>query len=161
MTDPMNALQSFQEEFLLGNLELKTGVLDPNLYIRFDAPKGEIRVTYARLEGKTVTALVSFAESDPIDGISCYSIGYAVPEEYRKQGRAKEIVIAAISELQHGLAGSGQTVFYVEAVVRADNMASRRVAEQVISKKPTPITEEISGLPAFHYIRKIESPRVA
>ncbi|SRR6266566_2424806 len=156
MTDPMKALQSFQEEFLLHNPQLASGVIDPNLRVYFDVAEGEIRVTYVRLEGNTVTALVNLFESDPIDGIHCYSIGYAVAEAYRNQGRAKEIVAAAIAELKHELAQSGQTVFYVEAVIGADNLASQRVAEQVISNTPTPITDQVSGLPALYYVRKIE-----
>jgi hypothetical protein len=62
MTDPMNALLSFQQEFLVHKPKLKPSRLDPNLYVHIDTPNGEIRVTFARLEGKTVTALVSFAE---------------------------------------------------------------------------------------------------
>lgn len=156
MTDPMNALQSFQEEFLLHNPQLASGVIDPNLRVHIDVAEGEIRVTYVRLEGNTVTALVNICQSDPIDGIHCYSIGCAVAEAYRNQGRAKEIIAAAIAELKHALAQSGQTVFYVEAVVGADNLASQRVAEQVISNTPTPITDQVSGLPALYYVRKIE-----
>jgi hypothetical protein len=39
--------------------------------------------------------------------------------------------------------------------VDADNVASRRIAEQVISTTPEAFTEGNSGLPAFKYVRKI------
>ena len=55
-----------------------------------------------RLEGRTVTALVMFALCDPIEGKPCLNLGYAVPEAYRNQGRAKEAISTAISEMQHG-----------------------------------------------------------
>jgi len=151
MTDPMNALLSFQQEFPALKPKLKPTRLDPNLYLHVAAPNGEIRVTFVRLEGKTVTALVSFAEGEPIDGIHCYNIGYAVAEAYRNQGRAKEIVTAAIKELK----GNGEA-FYVNAIVAADNIASQRVAAQVVSETPVSITEPISDLPAFRYVRRFE-----
>jgi hypothetical protein len=47
-------------------------------------------------------------------------------------------------------------MFYVEAIVGADNKSSQRVAEQVISDMPVAMTDQISGLPAFQYVRKIE-----
>src|SRR4029077_9806441 len=149
MTDPMHALLSFQQEFLVLKPKLKPTRLDPSLYLHVDAPNGEIRVTFVRFEGKTVTALVIFAEGEPINGIHCYDIGYAVAEVYRNQGRAKEIVAAAIKELK----GNGEA-FYVNAIVAADNVASQRVAAQAVSETPDPITEAISGLPAFKYLRR-------
>ncbi len=158
MTDPMNALRSFQEEYLLHQPQLEHAVTDPNLYAHYDMAEGELRVTYVRLEGKTVTALVNLSPSDPVKGSRCYSIGYAVAEAYRNQGRAKEIVTAAISEVTHQLAKTGQKIFYIEAVVGTDNQASQRVAGQVISDAPTPITDQVSGLPAFYYRRRIEPP---
>jgi predicted acetyltransferase len=101
-----------------------------------------------------VTAFVIFGVCEPIDGILCCAIGHAVPEAYRNQGRAKEAVRAALSEMRH-LHGHP---FYVEAIVGADNKPSQRVAEQVISDTPVAVTDQISGLPAFRYVRKIEHP---
>jgi hypothetical protein len=45
----------------------------------------------------------------------------------------KDAIRAAISEMQHGLGRIGLSVFYVEAIVGADNKTSQGVAEQVIS----------------------------
>ena len=50
-----------------------------------------------------------------------------------------------------------QKAFYVEAVVAEDNKASRRVAEQLISDKPTKMTDSISKKPALRYLRKVEA----
>jgi predicted acetyltransferase len=102
-----------------------------------------------------VTAIVIFAACGTIDGSPCFGIGYAVPEAYRNQGRAKEAVRAALVEMQHGF-GRIFPVFYVEAIVGADNKVSQRVAEETISYTSTAVTDQVSGLPAFQYVRKIE-----
>jgi hypothetical protein len=155
MTDPSDALQSFQQALLLGGIQLQQrGELDKDLYVYVDAPDGQRRFTYVRLEGRTVTALVIFGICEPIDGIPCCAIGYAVPEAYRNQGRAKEVARAALSEMRH----LNRHPFYVEAIVGADNLPSRRVAEQVISDAPVAMIDEISGLPALRYVRRIEQP---
>jgi hypothetical protein len=38
-----------------------------------------------------------FAQDGAIEGKPCFAIGYAVPEAYRNQGRAREIVKAALA----------------------------------------------------------------
>jgi RimJ/RimL family protein N-acetyltransferase len=159
MTDPSNALESFQQALLRGEMQLQRGVLDPEIYLHVDDPNGQTRFTYVKLEGRTVTALVSFALCDPIEGTPCLNIGYAVPEAYRNQGRAKQAISTAISEMQHGLGRQGHSVFYVEAIVGADNKSSQRVAEQAISDTPVAVADQISGLPAFQYVRRIEQPK--
>ena len=157
MTDPANSLQSFQEELLLGTVRPTPTRLDPDLFLYRDSPLGEgSRMTYVRLEGSTVTALVMFVPEEYIDGVPCAGIGYAVPQGYRGQGRAKEIIRAGIADMQYGLGLQGIPAFYVEAIVGADNSASRRVAEQLISTSPEAMTDGLSGLPAFRYIRLIE-----
>lgn len=157
MTDPSNALQSFQQLFLTGKIQLEPGRLDTNLYSYVDEMDGTTRFTLVRLEGKTATAFVVFAQDGTIEGKPCFAIGYAVPEAYRNQGRAKEIVRAALAEMQ-GAFRKLYPEFYVEAIVGADNKPSQRVAEQVISDTPVAVTDQVSGLPAFQYVRKIERP---
>jgi hypothetical protein len=89
MTDPTNALQSFQQALLHGGIQLQPGVLDRDIYVYFDRPKGGSRFTYVRLEDTTVTAFVEFASCEAIEGTPCFAIGYAVPEAHRNQRRAK------------------------------------------------------------------------
>lgn len=158
MTDPSQALQSFQQALLHGGIQVQPGVLDRNIYVHFDRPNGGSRFTYVRLEGTTVTAFVEFASCEAIEGSPCFGIGYAVPEAFRNQGRAKDAIRAALSEMQQGLGRIGLSVFYVEAIVGADNKPSQRVAEQVVSDTPVAVTDHVSGLPAFQYVRKIEPP---
>lgn len=156
MTDPSNALQSFQHFFLTGKIQLEPGRLDTNLYSYVDEMDGTTRFTFVRLEGKTVTAFVVVAQDGAIEGKPCFAIGYAVPEAYRNQGRAKEIVRAALAEMQ-GAFRRLYPEFYVVAIVGADNKVSQRVAEQTISNAPVTMTDRISGLPALKYVRKIRT----
>lgn len=158
MTDPMAALVDFQRVFETQSIPLQPGAIDPALFVHRDQPTGSPRFTYVRLDRRTVTALVMFVQVQPIEGLLCFQMGVAVPEKYRAQGRAKEIVTAAIAELQAGFSRSGISAFYIEAVVGTDNEPSKRVAAATISGTPLPITDEFSGLPALHYIRKLERP---
>jgi RimJ/RimL family protein N-acetyltransferase len=121
-----------------------------------DEMDGTTRFTFVRLEGKTVTAFVVVAQDGAIEGKPCFAIGYAVPEAYRNQGRAKEIVRAALAEMQ-GAFRRLYPEFYVVAIVGADNKFSQRVAEQTISNTPVTMTDKISGLPALKYVRKIRT----
>lgn len=155
MNDPFDALQSFQEEASKGNLRLQPGTLDTNLYSYLDQPNGTPRLTFIRLDERTVTAFASFVSVEPVDGEPCFEVGYAVPELYRNQGRAKELVAAAIAEMQNRFCLKGICAFHVEAIVSENNHASQRIAQSVISNKPISITEESSGERAFQYLRRI------
>ncbi len=70
---------------------------------------------------------------NPHKDLPCFQLGYAVPEKYRAQSRAKKIVTAAIAELQNGLSRNGIAGFCIEAVVGTDNEPSMRVASATIS----------------------------
>lgn len=156
MTDPFVALESFQKALANGEVSLQPGVIDPKLFVHLDRPNGSPRFTYVRLDRRTVTALVMFVLDDPLEGSPCFQIGYAVPERYRAQGRAKDIVVAAIAELKRGLNSNGVPAFYIEAVVGTDNEPSMRVAAATISTSPVRITDHVSGLPALQYVLKVE-----
>jgi len=159
MTDPSDGMKSFQKELRRGGIAIQVTKTDPNLFLHLDAPNGpsEIRFTYVRLKGKTVTAMVIFAAQPPEDGKPYFAVGYAVPMRFQKQGRAKDILVAALADMQAGLFRNGFPEFYIEAIVGADNVASRKIAEQVISDEPEAITEGLSGLPGFKYVRRITS----
>lgn len=158
MTDPTDSLKSFQEHFSLGVIDVQPGALDRDLFVYHDQPNGTLRLTYVRLNGQTVTALVLFVLTEPIDGVPCFQLGYAVPEVYRSQGVAKAAVSAAIAELKHGLGRNGAKPFFIEAIVGADNLASQRVASETLSVDTEEITDVVSGLPALRYLVKISYP---
>jgi RimJ/RimL family protein N-acetyltransferase len=158
MTDPSTAMISFQEALLAGALKPQPAALDRDLFIHADQELGVARFAYVKLKGRTVTAFVNLVRVEPIDGVPCFAIGCAVPEAYRGQGRAKDAVRAALAEMRHGFRRAGIPALYVEAVVGVDNLASQHVSAATISAKPTAITDNVSGLPAFHYQVDIMSP---
>lgn len=51
MTNPSDALHSFQEALLDGRITLQRGAVYPNLYVYRDVPEpGKSRITYVRLD---------------------------------------------------------------------------------------------------------------
>ncbi len=153
MIDPSDALPSFQAALNSEEIRPQRAALDPTVFVYQD--QNGRRLTYARLEGKTVKAIVVLANVEPIEGTPCFQIGYAVPEQFRRKGLAKVLVEAAIVELKAGLARNGVPKLCIEAVVAADNEASKRVAEQVLSKNTTPKTDKFSGVAALQYVRHV------
>jgi hypothetical protein len=153
MTDPSNAMISFQEALSASALRPQPCALDRNLFVHADRELGVPRLAYVRLEGHAVvTAFVNLVQVEPIDGIPCFALGYAVPEAYRGQGRAKETVAAAIAEMRHGFGRAGIPSLYVEAVVGADNHASQHVAAAALKSAPEEVTDSVSGQPALRYL---------
>ena len=154
LPDPHDALESFQHFLRLGQLWPNPVPLNPGLHIHRDRANGGDRITYVMLDAQTVTAFVCFVPCAPVEGRPCFTIGYAVPPAYRHQGRAMQIVAAAVAQMQRGLGRNGVPIFYVEAMVGADNFEAQRVAAQTISDAPVAVTDQGSGLPALRYLRK-------
>lgn len=157
LPDVAGALKSFQQALDAGEVHIQPGTLDGQLFVHMDRPNGETRLTYVRLERKKVTAMVQFIPCDSVEGEPCFNVGWAVPEEIRGQGRAGEAFIAAVKELRHGFAPHGMACFWVEAIVGADNKASQRVAEKVVSAPISTDTDRFSGVPVVQYLRRIDA----
>jgi hypothetical protein len=156
MTDPMVALVSFQQALLDGEVRLQPGELDPDIFVYADKPAPDVsRITYVRLDGRTVKAFVNAISAGHIDGLPCFQLGVAVPVQYRNNGYAKNILASAIAELKNGLSRNRIPSFYVEGIVSVDNEASKRASAATISSTPTPVTDKDSGLPALQYLRKM------
>jgi hypothetical protein len=156
MTDPMVALVSFQQALLDGEIKLRPGELDPDIFVYADKPTPEVsRISYVRLDGRTVKAFVNAISAGFVEGLPCFQLGVAVPEQYRNKGYAKSTLASAIAELKNGLTRNRIPSFYVEGIVSVDNEPSKRASAATISSSPTAITDEDSGLPALQYRRKI------
>ena len=155
MTDPTDALVSFQAAVSAGSLRLERGRVDHNVYMHVDIANGKPRFTYAFLEGKTVVALATFANNGLFQGHGNIAVGYAVPEAYRNKGLAKAILRAGIAEMQNGF--NGMPPFYVEAVVSEQNTASLKVAEAVLGEELERFKDGHSGEPAVRFARKFET----
>jgi hypothetical protein len=156
MTDPMEALVSFQQALLDGEIRLRPGELDPDIFMHTDSPApGVLRIAYVRLDGRTVKAFVNVVSAGHIEGLPCFQLGVAVPVKYRNKGYAKSTLASAIAELENGFSRTTIPSFYVEGIVGVDNEPSKRASAATISPTPTAVTDEVSGLPALQYLRKI------
>jgi hypothetical protein len=160
LPDVGGALKSFQLALGENTIQLQRGELDRELLVHMDRPNGEIRLSYARMEGRTVVALVQFIPCDPLKGEPCFNVGWAVTEVFRKQGRAREVVIAALPEMRNGFNRAGIKAFWVEAIVGRDNIASQKLAENVISPPVEASTDSFSGDPIVQYLRRIDAQTV-
>lgn len=156
MTDPMEALASLQVEVKRG-LRFKPCELDKSIGVFMDKPNGRTRLSYAIIEGDVVKALSLFVAVEPIEGVACFMVGYAVDNEFRNNGIATNLLNNSIAELKHGLAKNGIKKLYIEAIVGVDNIASQKVASKSISTKHEKVVDGYSDKDAFRYLCMVEA----
>lgn len=157
MTDPMVALRYLQIALDSKELHLQPCALHPEIGLHVDHPDGKARFTYALMVAKKVQAVALFAHAEPIDGLPCFNIGYAVLEELRGNGLASKILTQAIDELQNGLARTPIKTFYIEAIVSTRNEPSNAIATKVVSTTRVAGTDAFSGEEIYQYTRKINA----
>ena len=160
LPDPALSLEAFQQAIMTGEIILDSGLVDPDLYVLRDHPaKGRPRFTFARIrEDATVTAFAVAVLAEPVNGLPCFQIGYAVPKRFRKQGRAKAIVGAALAELRHDLEDA-VPVYFIAAVVGVDNPISQAVATAMMDFARSSISAYWSGVATGICAPGIDRPR--
>lgn len=157
MTDPMDALKSLQRAVDCRIVALSHCEIHSDLRVISDQPGGTPRITYANVQKGKVVAIALFVMADPVSGVPCFQLGYAVNESMRRQGLASDIVRKGMEELLNGLKIHGAKQFYVEAVVAVTNEPSNRLAKRLLSDAPKEIEDEFSGEPALQYLRLVET----
>jgi GNAT superfamily N-acetyltransferase len=155
MTDPTNALTSFQQALAQGIISPQQAELHDDLLFLVDDANGETRFTYALLRDDHVVALANFIPADPLEGFPCLSIGYAVDESHRSKGLGKVLVQKAFDELTNGFKRAQVPHLYVEAIISVSNEHSKKLANSVISSEPAECTDGVSGEPALQYIKQL------
>ncbi|MFM0416033.1 GNAT family N-acetyltransferase [Paraburkholderia aromaticivorans] len=153
MSDPHIGLLSYQRAFVVRDIAPLPTIHEKGLFILADGEGEDKRITYALIDGRTVKATVVFVYADPYEGERCFGVGYAVAEAYRGQGIATDVLKRSISDFQQGMK---LPLFYLEAIVDATNLPSRRVCEKVLSSDGEPLIEVLSGKPSIRYIRCVE-----
>lgn len=156
MTDPMNALRELQKALDNNWVQLTPCDIHKEISVIVDQPNGVVRVTYALVKNGTVRAVSLFALTEPVEGLPCFNVGYAVLEEARGKGIGTEIVRKGIEEIYRGFARNGHKEFYIEAVVGLENHASNSIAKKLISNTPARGQEHFSDEEAFQYLRKLQ-----
>lgn len=158
MVDPSDGLKSLQQQIKIDGVKLTPCEGHPDIQVHFDHPHGNLRVTYAKVVHGRVRSYAVFVNADPVDGVPCFGIGYAVPEKFRRQGLGAEIIEKSIDEMRRGLARNGVKKFYVEAVVGVSNVASIKLAEKTISpQSDRGGIDQYSGQPATFFLRLVEA----
>ncbi|MBL7542575.1 MAG: hypothetical protein JNL11_02110 [Bdellovibrionaceae bacterium] len=150
----MDALSSLQNEIDQGRfnqLSSQNCALAKNYKLIFDTPAGQSRYSYAKIISNKVLALSIFAMAQPISGLVCFNIGYAVSRSSRGQNLGVEAVSIGISELEVGLKRNNLKEFYIEAVVEETNYYSIVVANKIFGNTGNKIVDASSGKPAFAF----------
>lgn len=142
MPDMMESLNSLQEALSQKYpLQIKPCDLNKAYQVILDRPFGNIRFSYAKIVKGQIHAFSVFAHADPIEGIACFNIGYAVVPKYRGKGLAVEAVNVGIEELKRGLGRAGVREFYLESVIDATNTASIKVSENLFAAAGTEVKD--------------------
>jgi GNAT superfamily N-acetyltransferase len=134
MIDPMAALKSLEEELGHG-IALIECELNPSIDLILDFPAGEQSICYANIEQGAVRSIAVLLPIEPIEGVPCFGIAFAVSEAYQRQGLAVGIVEVVIAELRHGLSRNGIVEFYIEAIVAAQNVGAQNVGAQKVVRR--------------------------
>lgn len=152
MPDITSALVSFQRALDSGGIQPTKCEVDRDLFVLFDRPNGEPRLTYVRLQGRTVTVMVQFLRTDDYEGEPCFQVAWAVPEAFQGHKRAAEAFLVAVREMRRNFSKKKDPPFWVEGFLSPDNVASRRTAERVISSRPVDDAPENGQLQFLRHI---------
>ncbi|EPT7056345.1 GNAT family N-acetyltransferase [Cronobacter sakazakii] len=152
LVDPTDSLNSFQHALSNGLIRLSACVVHPEMNVLLDDADGTPRITYAFVHGEIVKGVALYVPADPFEGKPCFGVGYAVADDFKRQGVATKLLKASIEEMQYGFRNSFRE-FYVEAIVGVDNQASNKLASKVISATPKPGKDSHSGKPINQYMK--------
>ncbi len=154
MVNPMDGLKELQKAMNSG-FDLTPCALYSDLTMVADTPDNKPRFTYVKTDSGHITAYGVYVFADPIDGVMCLNMGYAVPPKYQNKGLGSEIIKKSIEELKNGIRRQGISEFYIEALVGVDNHVSQKLAKKFISSEFKKVTDSHSGLPAYHYTKLV------
>lgn len=152
LPDVSSALKSFQKAITENTITVQRGELDREMLVHMDQPNGETRLTYAKITGDTVIALIQFIPCDPYENEPCFNVGWAVADDHRGKGMASEAVTAALKEMRNGFARAGIKAFWVEAIIGEDNVASQRLARKILFTLAKKGADSFSGDPIVQYV---------
>ena len=155
MPNPINVLNGLQTELNKG-LQVNNCIYDPNYKMRLDKFESGNRFVFMKIINGVIQTLSIFGTIEPIKNLPCFSIGYAVLEQYRGKGLALEAMLKGIEEVKFGLGGLGFQKFYIEAVIDRTNIHSINVAEKLFSCKGKPVVDSETNTPAYWYLKLIE-----
>lgn len=155
MADPMDTLRGIQiqidDGYPIDSYDAATGYM----VIHDKRSNTWERYLYIKIVNKEVQALSIFALEDPIYGLTCYSVGYAVKENYRRRGFAIEAINKGIEDLKNRFRPSKLEHFYVDALIDEENIPSIRLAEKLFPGPAVRMPDQETGTPALHFKKLI------
>lgn len=156
MANPMIVLLSFQDSLRQGGLVDPGDLVQGYLSLCDHQPRGP-RITYVKIENGEAEALAIFGAEDPIKGLQCFSVGYAVCTGHRGKGLALEAVEYGIGNLIRLHQAARLDGFYVEAVIAQTNIPSLNVARKIFSNQGQATVDAESGTPALFFQKYIQA----
>lgn len=153
--DPLVVLLSFQNSLDNGasvnSKELANGYLSI-----YDEPGiGRKRYSYVKIDGSESIAIAIFGLESPINGLTCFNVGYAVKESYRGRGLSIEAINFGIEDLKSKLKLAKIHKFYIEAVIEVNNIHSLNVAKKIFLEPGKNSIDSESKKPAFYFNKLI------
>lgn len=144
MANPIIILNSLQEALDQG-MPLDAGELEENYKFYYDEPGNGRRFSFVKIVNREAQSLVIFGLENPIDGLTCYNVGYAVKESCRGRGFAMEAINYGLKKLITQLSHERLKAFYLEALVDQSNVHSINVAKKFFSNEPDLVIDRESG----------------
>lgn len=155
MANPMDAIIATQQALDSG-AEFSPDSLDAGYYMVHDNPGiGLERYCFVKVVDKEIQVMSIFGLEDPINGIKCYNVSYAVKENHRGRGLAVESVIHGLEKLTLEMKRNNLKRFCVEAIIDKNNVHSLQVAKKLFPAPGRPIIDDESGTPAIHFLKVI------
>lgn len=154
MANPMDALLEIQKA-LNSKTPFDVSELDGGYKTWFNEVSNGKKHTFAKIINGEIQALAIFGLVNPVNGIECWSLGYAVSEKYRRRGLAVEAVTKGIEELKKIFSRTSLESFYIEGVIDIENNPSIKLAEKIFSSTGRKIIDEESGRRALLFEKLI------
>lgn len=155
MVNPMDGLKELQKA-LDNGFNVNPCEIYSDLSMVVDTPDNKARITYIKTDSNnSIISYCVYVSADPVEGIPCFNIGYAVPKKYQNEGLGSEIIKKSIDELKNGLKRNGRNEFYIEAIIGVDNHVSQKLAQKYISSESKKVTDSYSKQPAYQFLGKV------
>lgn len=154
MADPIIILKSLQQA-LNDGMPLEQSEIEADYKFFYDEPNGGRRFSFAKIINREAQSLAIFGLENPLNGLICYNVGYAVNERHRGHGLALEAVNFGLERLKTTLKSEGVSQFYLEAIIDKNNLHSINITNKLFLSPGVPTIDGESGTPSLHFKRLI------
>lgn len=155
MADPIIPLHEMQKALDNGEFIVPSDLEQGYLSMYDEVPSGK-RYSYAKIVNNEVQVVAILGEEDRLNGIECYSVGYAVNEKHRGRNLSIEAVNRGLQDLIRILKHTTTIKrFYLEALVATTNFSSIKIAEKLFSSNGELTVDTESGTRSLFFHKLI------